>query len=502
MKRVRWRLTLGVTVALACAAGASLGLASDSPTVTLVSGSPFLTGDVGYSSYSVAFNPSGTLLATSNLSAGSGSALAIFTVASNGALSAVGGGVFLGGQGTVSAEQTAFSPNGDFLAVSELNDSTDAGTIAIFGVNSAGQASTVPNSPFATGYAPYGLAFSPNGKYLATTNYLDDTVSVFSVASDGELAAVTGSPFSLGGTGSAYRPYGLAFSPDGNTLAVTLPNDDAVAMLSFSSSGALAPVAQSPFTTGSGSTPQPVAFSPLGNLIVTGDTGDNSVSLLAVTSGATATLDSGFPYVIGPYPDDVAISPDGGVLVVPGPTTSSNTSSLDAFAIGSGGTLTALSGSPFNTYGVFGPDPVAFSPNGAFLAAALATGAQSGASNFTVSPALAPLPPSTSTTTTTTPVTTTPVSTPPTTAPPKTVGPVTPVTSAPKPPPRWYAGSSGCDVARRAGEGQAAGRRGLREVGIGIRCTCLHPLKRRVQGCRQAPSDLVRVATGWPHHQS
>ena len=53
----------------------------------------------------------------------------------------------------------------------------------------------VPGSPFATSYVPAGIAFSPGGHLLATAGYSD--VSVFSVnPRTGALSPLAGSPFS------------------------------------------------------------------------------------------------------------------------------------------------------------------------------------------------------------------------------------------------------------------------------------------------------------------
>jgi 6-phosphogluconolactonase len=431
-RRGGFRLGVAVIVAVASLVAAGLTLASDSPTITIVSGSPFGTGFSGDSPYSIAFSPNGQFIATSNLNGGTGANLGIFTVASDGTLTP-GVGAFLGGHGTIEPQQTMFSPNGNFVAVSETDAGSGQNSVAIFGVGSSGNLTAVTGSPFTTGVDPYGMAFSPDGDFLATANYAAGTdtagsVSVFSVAPGGALSQVSGSPFPTTSNDSAY---GLAFSPDGSHLAVTLPNKNEIEVFSVSSAGALTSTG-TPVSTGASTDPFPVVWSPLGNLVATGNQGgSSSVSMFSVGSGGALTLISGYPENLGSYAGYLAFSPDGGLLAVDGPTMGSGTtSSVGVYSVSSAGGLTQLSGSPYLPTGEFGPDPVAFSPGGGLLAAAVTGTAESYVSTFTVTPAAAA---QTGTTTTTTPVTTT---TPTTTTPPNNVtGPPAGSAASPPPPP-------------------------------------------------------------------
>jgi hypothetical protein len=152
------------------------------------------------------------------------------------------------------------------------------------------------------------------------------------------------------------------------------------------------------------------------------------VSMFSVSAGGALTLLSGYPVNLGSYSDYLAFSPDGGLLAVDGPSEGSSpqTSSVGVYSVSSAGALTQLSGSPYLPTGEFGPDPVAFSPNGGLLAAAVTGTAESYVSTFTVTPAAAA-----QTGTTTTPVTTTTTTT--TTPPTNVAGP--PATTASPPPP-------------------------------------------------------------------
>ena len=159
---------------LSAAAGAFASAA-----FTPVSGSPFQTG--GLAPVSVAFSPSGALLATAN---NSDSTVSVFSVSSAGALTPVPGSPFATGPGPVSV---AFSPSGGLLATANVFDSA----VSVFSVGSAGALTPVSGSPFATGSAAFSVAFSPSGGLFATANEADSTVSVLSV---GRPSAVIGSP--------------------------------------------------------------------------------------------------------------------------------------------------------------------------------------------------------------------------------------------------------------------------------------------------------------------
>ena len=83
-----------------------------------------------------------------------------------------------------------------------------------------------------------GFAYVPN--------YLGKNVSGYAIKADGSLAQLAGSPFEAGGT-----PWGVAIDPKGKFVYVTdLTFDVVYAYTIDARSGALTPVAGSPFATG------------------------------------------------------------------------------------------------------------------------------------------------------------------------------------------------------------------------------------------------------------
>ncbi len=339
---VRRALLGGAVVwAFLLASGAS---AAAQPAFTPVAGSPFATGSFPRS---VAFSPSGGLLATANQG---DTTVSVFAVSSAGALTPVVGSPFSTGADPVSV---AFSPSGGLLAIANGGDRT----VSVFAVSSAGALTPVAGSPFATGSEPASVAFSPSGGLLATANQGDSTVSVFAVSSAGALTPVAGSPFATGS-----EPVSVAFSPSGGLLATANGGDSTVSVFAVSSAGALTPVVGSPFVTGS--RPVSVAFSPSGGLLATANELASTVSVFAVSSAGALTPVAGSPFATGSEPASVAFSPSGGLLA----TANGGDNTVSVFAVSSIGALTSVVGSPFAT----GRQPfsVAFSPSGGLLATA------------------------------------------------------------------------------------------------------------------------------------
>ncbi len=151
---------------------------------------------------SVAFNPSGHLLAVSSQFPDQ---IRMFSVASDGSLTGLGSPTPTGSE----PDAVAFNPSGKLLAVANQGDDT----VSMFSVNPTTGKLTAAGSPKSTGASPDSLAFNPTGKLLAVSNFNGDTLSLFSVNSrTGRLTAVSGSPLV---TGSGSNPDAVAFSPTG-----------------------------------------------------------------------------------------------------------------------------------------------------------------------------------------------------------------------------------------------------------------------------------------------
>lgn len=344
---MRARLTGVVTVLVAIGMLAAAQAAFATPAAfSPVSGSPYAVtvGGPPVGPFAVAFNPSGTLLASAN---GTSGAVSVYSVAAGGQLTPVTGSPF---GGPSLPEAIAFSPSGDLLAVT----SGDGGGVAMYTVSAGGALTAVPGSPFATPGAS-SVAFNASGTLLAVANTSSTTVSVFSVAANGALTAAPGSPDNIGTS-----PYSVAFSPSGSLLAVAPQGGSSFYVFSVAADGALTAAPGSPDTTPFG--PISASFSPDGALLAIANFNENEVSVYSVATDGAVTAVSGSPFPTGSDPWDVAFSPTSGLLA----TANNYGSSVSVFGVSPTGVLTPLSGSPFSVGDE--PDDVAFSPSSGLLA--------------------------------------------------------------------------------------------------------------------------------------
>ena len=149
----------------------------------------------------------------------------------------------------------AYISNGGFNSISKF--SIDASTGALTEV-------TIPDTPrVATGIAPNGLAFSPNGKFLYVTNNDDNkgtTLSAFSVDSAGDLTPLVPATYNTG-----IGPTGIAFAGNGDYAYVSNFGNNTITIYSANSStGALITLCS---TLPRGRSPSGIAIAPYGNFV-------------------------------------------------------------------------------------------------------------------------------------------------------------------------------------------------------------------------------------------
>jgi WD40 repeat protein len=202
--------------------------------------------------------------------------------------------------GTEAVESVAFSPDGRLLAAG-----ADDGSVRLFDVTSPAhprQLTVVRGA--GTADPIYTVVFAPDGKTIAAASVNTDSVQLWRLTgSDGLLRAGP----DLGGMAS--YPIGLAFTPDGRTLAIG-NSDKSVYLWDVAAPARPRPLG-APLTGPSGQT-WTVAISPDGKTLAAG-ANDGTVWLWNLADPAhpalTATL-TGLPGHVF----SVAFSPDGAQL--------------------------------------------------------------------------------------------------------------------------------------------------------------------------------------------
>jgi len=202
--------------------------------LTPVVDAPFSAG-AGPSS--LAIDPNGNFLYVTNFN---GNTISVFLIdQANGMLSAVSGSPFGTSAGPVSI---AIDPTDAFAFVS----GNSAGSIAEYALNATtGALTPVSGSPIAAGTNPLGVTIDPTGRYLFGANAeTANQVATFAIT------PATGALTALSTATAGTLPIVVAIDPSGQFLYATNSNSNDVSAYTVSSSGALVPVAGSPFAVG------------------------------------------------------------------------------------------------------------------------------------------------------------------------------------------------------------------------------------------------------------
>lgn len=200
-----------------------------------------------------------------------------------------------------------------------------------------------------------GLYFSPDGRNAYTINGNDATVSAFSVGADGQLSRL-GPPVPTGGTDA----FGLAMAPDGSALYIANFTDSTVATLAISSDGTPHLVGE-PVPTGAPNA-RGVAVSPNGRYVFvshgTPVEGRNDVLVTFAVRPGHRLEEVGAPMPTGSGGSGVDVTPDGRFVYV----TALGSDAVYGFAIGTGGHLTPVPGSPVTVPDL--PEEATITPDG------------------------------------------------------------------------------------------------------------------------------------------
>jgi 6-phosphogluconolactonase (cycloisomerase 2 family) len=316
--------------------------------LTAVAGSPFDTGFATGSTYpDIAVDAQSAHLYLA--SAGDGEVAGFAIDPTSGVLTPLAGSPYPAGTGAGAIP--AFSPDGKYLYVMDQT----ANMVSGYAIDpTSGALSALPGGAVGTGATPDWIAFTPDGKYAYVANSGEDTISAYSVSS-GVLTPLATPTFAtdehpqdltIDASGThLYAPVAKGSSPgavdwfpinaDGTLGArasipagvkpVFLDIDPAAAYAYVASSagaevygysidatsGALAALADSPFSTGAGSLPQFITIDPSGKFGYTANEGTANISGFAIdpTTGTLTAVPSS-PTPAGVKPIFVSISPE------------------------------------------------------------------------------------------------------------------------------------------------------------------------------------------------
>jgi 6-phosphogluconolactonase (cycloisomerase 2 family) len=329
--------------------------------LTQLSGSPFATGGVGanvvcYGLNRITLSPINNLVFVANT--GDRTITSFSVNPATGILTRVAGSPFptLLTLDSCQGISLAATPDGNFLFASSN------GQIQTFTINAGGTLTPLVNPITASSLTPNccspnaGMAISPNGQFLATSN--QTSVSMFTI-SGGALTPVPGSPFAKTGSGSLS---GLDFSCAADRLyageatgspaladAWTIDNAPASPTL-----GLLTPVPGTPFTS-SGNNSNLVLYSPDNSLLFQSNQFTNSVNSFTVNPDGSLVNVGKFGTSTQVHtPAGMATDATGTFLYV-----ADDAFGVAVFRIGNGGVLAALSDVAINRPGEI-QDLVAF----------------------------------------------------------------------------------------------------------------------------------------------
>lgn len=208
---------------------------------------------------------------------------------------------------------------------------------------------------------PYGIDYSPNGKFLAVS--INSTPYINIYKRDGETFTKLSNPANLpAGAGRS-----VAFSPDNNYLAVAHATTPFVTI--YKISGDTFTKITSPFNTLPGTTAICVAFSPDGNYLAAGISLSPYVNVWKINSSTDSFTKLTIPTAgSGATVNGIKFSPDSLHLIYAG----GSSPSYGGYLINSStDTFTALTilGNPANL-----GNHVAFSPDGVYMSIGSSTG--------------------------------------------------------------------------------------------------------------------------------
>lgn len=249
----------------------------------------------------------------------------------------------------------------------------------------------VLNGSSTVGAAPTSISVvcANTSERMLVANTQDNTVSAYTIdPTSGALIPVAGSPFATG----QYFPVSVVVDPSGKFSYVVnccqSPSSPGLitAFTIDPTTGALSAVPGSPYTAGV--VADSITIDPSGRFAYVTNSGDNTISAYAIntTTGALTSI-VGSPFAAGSTPIHITADPSGRFVYV----ANSSGNTISAYSINPGtGALAPIAGSPFAAGS--SPTGITVDPSGKFVYVAnLADNTVSGYTISTTTGALAPI---------------------------------------------------------------------------------------------------------------
>jgi 6-phosphogluconolactonase (cycloisomerase 2 family) len=228
--------------------------------------------------------------------------------------------------------------------VAVANESSPS--ISVFRLDStSGALGPVPGSPFPSGPGPHAIVADPFGYFFYVADYASNTITAYNIALDGSLTQLPGSPFAAG-----LGPRSIAMYPSGAFLFVVNMLENTVASYRIALNGSLALVG----TFSAGTQPSSVSVDAQGKYLFVGHIGppyEVRTYRINQTTGALSylrrTRTRGSALALAVSSTDVPLNFKPGFVYIGTADAGLKTGKVFGFAIGSGGALVPVAGSPY-----------------------------------------------------------------------------------------------------------------------------------------------------------
>ena len=225
----------------------------------------------------------------------------------SGVLTQVAGSPYSVGDG---AHSLALHPSGKFLYAANLGQNEN--DISLFTIAGNGVLTEVfPRTSVAPNASqPELLLMDPAGAFLYVANAASSNISVFSIdGSSGALSPVANSPFSIG-----VAPLNMQLTPSGNFLFVTIASPSSGLIVGFSVNAGM--LARASVTPSDGINPYGLAIDPSGTYLYAANSGSNTVSIFSIDSSGGLKEVPNSPLGVGSVPAALILDPQGEFLYV------------------------------------------------------------------------------------------------------------------------------------------------------------------------------------------